>query len=468
MTKCRKALSLLLTILMVFSLFPMMVSADETGAGSTEPVWPEEGAVLLNKTAQAVSGQENMWEITLTVEGKNYKTTSDVVLVIDCSGSMDGSKMENTHTAAKAFVNKLLEENSSTRIAVVTFGEIASVQGTGFYTYETKDDLITLIENIKAQYNTGTNQQAGIHVAQQLLASEASTGKLKNMVILSDGEATYSYPFIKKDIYYGDCENITHYGYNLHKGGNYKRWNESTKTVVYDEIQPLYDVIIGEGNSFQIQDDYMYYEEFRHCKHGYYNFTGTTSDLTLSANGELSLIPAGGNHGTSTIWEANQAKVAGTTIFSVALQAGTDGENTLKACATDANSGYYAIGKNDNVAEKLTSAFKAIAGSIAIAASETSVADTMGDKVQLSFSGSEPVITGDKAVYDAGNADVYISQGTATYDDTTRSINWSVGNVNERLDDTMTNPTMMYKVKIRDGYNPETGETLLTNESAII
>ena len=47
MTKCRKALSLLLTILMVFSLFPMMVSADETGTGSTKPVWPEEGSIKL-------------------------------------------------------------------------------------------------------------------------------------------------------------------------------------------------------------------------------------------------------------------------------------------------------------------------------------------------------------------------------------------------------------------------------------
>ena len=91
MTKCRKALSLLLTILMVFSLFPMMVSADETGTGSTKPVWPEEGSIKLDKNANAVEGAKNLWEIVLSIQGKNYKTTSDVVLVIDCSGSMKGS-----------------------------------------------------------------------------------------------------------------------------------------------------------------------------------------------------------------------------------------------------------------------------------------------------------------------------------------------------------------------------------------
>lgn len=52
----------------------------------------------------------------------------------------------------------------------------------------------------------------------------------------------------------------------------------------------------------------------------------------------------------------------------MALQVDTEGENILKACATDPTKGYYAIGKNDNVETKLKDAFTAIAGSIAIAA----------------------------------------------------------------------------------------------------
>lgn len=166
-------------------------------------------------------------------------------------------------------------------------------------------------------------------------------------------------------------------------------------------------------------------------------------------------------HSVATIWEANQAKAAGTTIFSVALQAGTYGENTLKGCATDPTAGYFAIAQNDNVETKLNAAFTAIAGSIAIAASNGSVADTMGDKVQLSFSGAAPVITNDKAVYDAGNADVYVSQGSATYDANARRINWTVGNVREG-----DNPIMKYKVTVREGYNPPTNEVLDANESA--
>lgn len=58
----------------------------------------------------------------------------------------------------------------------------------------------------------------------------------------------------------------------------------------------------------------------------------------------------------------------------------------------------------------------------------------------------------------AGNADIYISQGTATYDAETRAISWTVGSVREG-----DNPIMKYKVGIRDGYNPSTNEVLNTN-----
>lgn len=164
------------------------------------------------------------------------------------------------------------------------------------------------------------------------------------------------------------------------------------------------------------------------------------------------------SHSYATIWEAQQAANDGMTVFSIALQAGTTGENVLRACATNPATGFYAIASTDNIAEKLTTAFTSIAGSIAIAASNGVVNDPMGEHVQLSFSGSAPVITTDKAVYDAGNADIYISQGTATYDAETRAISWTVGSVREG-----DNPIMKYKVGIRDGYNPSTNEVLNTN-----
>lgn len=437
MKKWKQALALVLALVMALSLvaLPSFAEGEETGGGTetTQPVWPAEGSIKLDKDAKAVEGHENLWEVTLGIQGKNYKTTSDVVLVIDCSGSMkEGSKLTNTRKAAKAFGDKLLTENSSTRIAIVTFIDEATAHNNGhFYTASELSAFETAVD--EATYaNGGTNQQAGIHKAQELLA--ASTGRQKNIVILSDGEATYSHRITGKVT----CTNDIYIRSNF-IGTKYYATSDIDWATAQIQCDYSSNRIDGSGGDF-------YFEKNR--------------NLTISGCGKK-----GGDsyitHGIPTIWEANQAKAAGTTIFSVALQAGTNGENTLKSCATDPAKGYFAIANNDDVETKLNAAFTAIAGSIAIAAKAGTVADTMGDEVQLSFSDAAPVITNDKAVYDAGNADVYISQGSATYDADARRINWTVGNVREG-----DNPIMKYKVTVKEGSNPSTGEVLDANESA--
>lgn len=426
----------MLMMLTVFSAFSV-VSAEGEAAGGTQPVWPAPGSIKLDKDAAAVAGKENLWEITLGIQGKNFETTSDVVLVIDCSGSMEGTKLTNTREAAKAFGQKLLTEGSTTRIAIVTFIKEATAYNNGhFYGAGELAAFETAVE--KATYaEGGTNQQAGLHVAQQLLNTSAAG--LKNIVILSDGDATYSYPFVASATY-SDCGAWT--SFDCPRGGSITN---------IGAFAPDYTTVIGSGSSFTL--DYNARVTATCPEHG-----GTTTQKYVYNLDGTATTKSGTDNGVATIWEANQAKVAGTTIYSVALQAGTDGENTLKTCATDATKDYYAIASADNVEEKLTTAFTSIAGSIAIAARNGVVNDPMGEHVKLSFSGAAPVITTDLAVYTAGNADVYISQGTATYDAETRAISWTVGNV--RGGD---NPIMKYKVGIRDGYNPSTNEVLNTN-----
>lgn len=350
---------------------------------------------------------------------------------------MEGAKLTNTRKAAKAFGQKLLTEGSTTRIAIVTFIDEATAYNNGhFYgagelaAFETAVDGATYA-------NGGTNQQAGLHKAQELLST--SSAGLKNIVILSDGEATFSHPFVAAATY-ANCNSLL--GWSCPSGG---------KITNIGAFAPDYSSVIGKGNSFTM--DYNAKVTATCPEHG----NSTTVNCVYNLDGTYTTTK-GTNNGVATIWEANQAKAAGTTVYSVALQAGTNGENTLKACATNPTKDYFAIASSDNVEEKLTTAFQTIAGSIAIAARQGVVNDPMGEHVQLNFSGSAPVITTDKAVYDAGNADIYISQGTATYDAATRAISWTVGNVREG-----DNPIMMYKVGIRDGYNPSTNEVLDTN-----
>lgn len=426
----------MLMMLTVFSAFSV-VSAEGEAAGGTQPVWPAQGSIKLDKDAAAVVGAENLWEVTLGIQGKNFETTSDVVLVIDCSGSMEGTKLTNTRKAAKAFGQKLLADGSSTRIAIVTFIDTAAAYNNGHFYDATELSAFEAAVDAATYANGGTNQQAGIHKAQELL--NTSSAGLKNIVILSDGEATFSHPFAAAATY-ANCEAWTSLG--CPRGG---------KITNIGAFAPDYSSVIGQGNSFTME--YNANVTVTCPEHG----KSTMVNCVYNLDGTYTTT-SGTNNGVATIWEANQAKAAGTTIYSVALQAGTNGENTLKTCATDATKDYYAIASADNVEEKLTTAFTSIAGSIAIAARNGVVNDPMGEHVQLSFSGSAPVITTDKAVYDAGNADIYISQGSAVYDTETRSISWTVGSVREG-----DNPIMMYKVGILKGYSPATGEVLDTN-----
>lgn len=435
MKKWKQALALVLALVMALSLVALpSFAADEgsTGTGTAQPEWPAEGSINLIKDAQPVEDADGVYEITLTIQGKNYKTTSDVVLVIDCSGSMgEGTKLTNTRAAAKAFGEKLLTEGSTTRIAIVTYEDTAAKYNNGhFYTASELDAFKNAID--KATYaDGGTNQQAGIHVAQQLLSSDASTGKLKNMVILSDGAPTYSYRLTGTAT--GTCTNYGIFGWSHNR-----HYEENTLAITGCDYTRV-------GNGYAD------------------NRTGEPSDgndgqarLTLTcSHGKTEQKDVDIEHSVATIWEANQAKAAGTTIFSVALQAGTYGENTLKSCATDAAKGYFAIGQNDNVETKLNAAFTAIAGSIAKAATNGSVVDPMSDYVGLDFAG-DPTYTNDYAAYANKQYNVYLSQGTVTRSGNT--LNWTVGDISEGQD-----AVMKYRVKLNDGL--EKGKTYPTNKA---
>lgn len=376
--------------------------------------------------AQPVENKEGIYEITLTIQGKNFETNSDVVLVIDKSGSMnDDDKLLDTKKAAIAFGEKLLTKGSTTRIAIVTYAETAaSINNGHFYTADELDAFKSQINGIKA--SGGTNQQAGIHVAQQLLDSDSPVGNLKNIVILSDGVPTYSYAITGSITCTRDAYVVYDATFNYKYDYATMDVNWATASIVCDHNKR-----VGSGYGIGVKKQ---------------------SGLSVNSCGKYSSYIS---HGIATIWEAKQAKATGTTIFSVALQVDTEGENILKACATDPTKGYYAIGQSDNVETKLKDAFTAIAGSIAIAAKNGKVTDPMSDYVSLDFTGN-PVVTSDEAVYKNGQADVYLSQGTVTRNEQTLS--WDVGNINE------DSPAIMkYRVHLND--NVESGNTYPTNKT---
>lgn len=451
MKRIKRTLAALLIVVLTLALLGEAVFADN----SEQPVWPEEGAIQLSKSAAAVEGKENTWEVTLGIQGKNYKTTSDVVLVIDNSNSMYPSKtskedrMTKTKAAANAFVDTLLTEDSTTRIALVVYN--LKETHTGFYAYANRAALKQQINAIEQNEDEGgTFTQLGLHTARTLLNSAESTGQNKSIVLLSDGVPTKAYAFVAKSPTYTGCESW--HLISGHHGGTFKA----------ETFEPNYSLTLGDGRTNDF-GTYSYNAIARSviCDKGVKSDIDCNYYKDSSGNWVYTTNEVDTDLGVPTMWEAEQATAEGTTVYTVAFQAGTDGECVLKACATNPTKGFFAISSTTNIETALKDAFTSIAGSISIAARAGSVADTMGDNVQLVFKDAAPIITTDMAVYAAGNADVYISQGTASYDSAARAIHWTVGNVSEQ-----DKPVMKYRVTIKSGYNPSTGETLLTNEQA--
>lgn len=199
---------------------------DDTGAfdstatptvleGSTQKSYAD-GKVLVNKTIKGTD-KENEFEITLDVTTKRdiieeaAPEDSVTVLVIDRSGSMGGSdnginRLSSVQQAAKTFIDSYKSNDADRKIAIVTFSGIDTadwpkLDATNGATTElgwtdaSDAKVKNKIDSITA--NGGTNLQAGLQLAKNLISQDIKNSKgesitNKNIILLSDGEPTYA------------------------------------------------------------------------------------------------------------------------------------------------------------------------------------------------------------------------------------------------------------------------------------
>ncbi len=372
-------------------------TASDPRIGVDHPTQP--GEVMLYKTATPVEGMVNTWDITLRVEGKDTKRTSDIVLVIDRSGSMaENGRMTNAKRSAKAFVNNLLP-SGTTRIAVVSF---ASNVTTNVALTNNASDLNTAIDGMVA--DGGTFTQAGIHQARAIL--ENSTADFKNIVLLSDGEPTYSYGIINPENYISD-QYVTNAST---PNNNVLKINDTRKATKADV--PAAQFLYGSGSVGM--GTAMF--------HRYQNYSGTANDRFY-------------NHGNSAIAEAGFAKNEGVHVWAMGLQMDATGNGVMSSVASDSSS-FYDV---QNVAD-LQPVFEEIAGKIGAAVGDAEAVDPMGTGFEIPAA--------------------YVTQLTsipetpaATYDATTKKISWNPGTLTTPVSSTLSDvkyAELHYRVEIND------------------
>ena len=361
----KKFLALVLTLAMVLSLVPATALATGTTQPNIQnpnPVESQDGYVKLEKTAAAVAGSDNTFEITLkatVTDGKQEgaKTSTDAVLVIDRSGSMksdkNGDRITPAQNAAKAFASVVLGEGANTknRIAVVSYAESAT----------TNIGLSSNLEKVKNAINFkakgGTNIQAGIKAARDIL--NGSTANNKVILVLSDGEPTYSFRAVGTATQTGcTLGDLT---------GNHYTWNAEIDPTSVNITGFDYDSIAGSGSAYKY--DYAWYY-------------GAKLQVTCEHNKtESRSYPFYQNNGQPTIQEASYAKDEKCEIYSIYLGKPTDTNavSTMKKIATDESSHY----KLATDASELGKLFKGIAEDITLPVVPGTVTDPMGDHMNL-------------------------------------------------------------------------------------
>jgi len=362
------------SIFSLFLVFSMILISFPTNAIVTDLLIPgavgtldNPGDVRIEKFAE-ITSTDNEFKVTVTVEGKQKidAAETDIVLVLDKSGSMAGSKMTAAKNTAKDFVNTLLPSgNTANRLGLVTFSDNASmVQALTNSAGSSSTGLIKAINDINT--GGGTYIQKALVIAQDMLSS--STADHQYIVLLSDGAPTLS------------TQALTAVASSDIPGLSFKLTSfNSTK-------------LGGSGTSYII--------------HPPYNVSGYSV----------------GNHGIPTLSQALIVKDADIEIFSIGF--GLSG-TTNNATAADATWVLQNIANNGNYyaaadAEDLIDAFNSIAGDIIAPVKNGIVTDPIGQMY----------------TYVPGSADA--SQGSAVYDNSTKTLTWTLGTVPEGVQATMT------------------------------
>lgn len=410
----KRFLSIVLAVLMLVGIMPISAIAAESVASQKNVVTVTKNGVTVEKKAEWIGdGKDGKAKITFTLTGGTMTSQdipeTDIVLVIDRSASMskNGSpKMNNAKKAAVSFVDKFFGTGADqgyknkVQIAVVSYSDSATAN-VGLTNQ--KESLTSAINGIRAK--GGTHIQAGIYRAQQILDADKREKVKKLIVVLSDGEPTYSYPWVATGTLTGCYFNPLDWGC---QADNY---TNLTSSFAVDR-----SVTIGSGSSFKSANAYVSGK----CNRDHQSEVYGKYENGAFTVGETS------DHGVGTIWEANQAKANGTEIFAVGFDIGNSGNayDTMTGVATDADH-YKAATTTD-----ISFIFDTIADTITKAiAKDVVLTDPLGDGFTLT------------------------TEGGTTY--------------SENIDELSGTETIEFEIQY-DTAHPAAGDTLPTNDGATL
>lgn len=177
--------------------------------------------ITVTKIVSTKDAANGKYTVKFEVKGEETTETRPVyiVVVFDRSGSMGDSttKWKNAVKGAKEFAKQITESIPKSKLALVTFSTSANTtRGFDHKDFEYQNNNF---QNLFGKANGGTNLQAGLLEAKNLLENNIQTEDketaLKYVVVMSDGEPTFynkEQSYCPNGEYYEGYPNVCGYG----------------------------------------------------------------------------------------------------------------------------------------------------------------------------------------------------------------------------------------------------------------
>ena len=156
---------------------------------------------LFDIMKSAVVEKDKSITVTTTIKPKQIYNGADVIILLDTSKKMTEESKKSAKESIKKIVKTLLEDD--------IHKNLNSVRLISFYR-QVKDSVELKPSNVeqmvekafeeaKKNTNYGVSMQAAIHKAENIFDKEKNNGKRQHIVLMSQGEATFSYDIKDKE-----------------------------------------------------------------------------------------------------------------------------------------------------------------------------------------------------------------------------------------------------------------------------
>jgi Ca-activated chloride channel family protein len=181
----------------------------------------------------------------------------NLVMLLDTSGSMRGSKMDNMQEAAVQFVQQMGDDDY---ISIIAFSTEPELIVRHVLVGENRDKIVRAITDLRAIGDTTLFDAIGDGAA--LLTATTQPATANAMIVLSDGQDTRSYRFntatamqeattsnatVFTIAYGGDADERTLEQLAIQANGNFFVGDEASIAAIYEEMSAAFGGSVGVG-----------------------------------------------------------------------------------------------------------------------------------------------------------------------------------------------------------------------------